>query len=94
MTTTDVPSHDIIAPPDCPVSPADPCGDGDCPACGTDLYHRAVYRMLRNLNRQSQPTRQPDGTLPADTTDAYHIGQTEIMHQLLEVGDVIRRATG
>ena len=94
MTITDALPHDLTGPLDCPASPADPCGDGDCPACGNDLYHRAVCRMLRNLNQQSQTTRLPDGTLPADPTDAYHIGQTEILHQLLAVGDVIRRTTG
>ena len=94
MTTANALPHDIIAPLDCPVSPADPCGDTDCPACGADRYHRAVYRLLRNLTRQRQPNRQPDGALPPDPADAYHIGQTEILNRLLAVGDVIRRATG
>lgn len=84
--------HQIIAPMQCPICPTDPCGDSECPGCGNDLYHRAIYRMLQNLNRNRHlPTRSPNRMLPGSPAEAFALGQTELLQELLHVGDVIRR---
>ena len=84
--------HQIIAPMQCPVCPTDPCGDSDCPACGNDLYHRAIYRMLQNLSHNQRiPTRAPDRMLPGSPAEAFALGQSELLQELLCIGDDIRR---